>query len=48
MLNPKILGSEVKMFGTAWVVKNYTENAKFIGSGLASHDLTHWVVTQLG
>ena len=46
MFNPNFLGLKVEMFGTEWIVQNCTENAKFIGSGLASHDLTHWVVTQ--
>ena len=41
MLSLKILGLEAKMFGIAWVVQNYTENSKFLGYGLASHDLTH-------
>ena len=41
MLSPKILRSELEMFGTASAVQNCTKNAKFMGSGLASHDLTH-------
>ena len=48
MFNPKILGLKVEMFGTEWTVQNCTENEKFMGSGLGSHDLTHYVVTQLG
>ena len=48
MLSPKILGLEAKMLGIAWAVQNCTENAKFLGSRLASHDLTHWVLTQPG
>ena len=41
MFNPKDLGLKVEMFETEWTVQNYTENEKFIGSRLASHDLTH-------
>ena len=41
MFSTKILGLKVEMFGTEWTVQNYTKNAKFMGFGLASHDLTH-------
>ena len=48
MFSPKILGLKVETFGIEWTVQNCTNGKKFLGSGLASHDLTHWVVTQLG
>ena len=41
MFNPKILGLKVEMFETEWTVQNFTENAKFMGSGVGSHELTH-------
>ena len=46
MFSPKILGLKVEMFKTEWTVQNYTENENFLGFRLASHDLTHWVMTQ--
>ena len=38
-------GAWAEMFGTTWAIQNCTENAKFMGSGPTSHDMTHWVVT---